>query len=295
MRKKVLSSSILMAWSILLTALTGIFGGVPLRALRVVVGSGTFWLLGLVGLLPFLIGKWWVLGGLYFALVLAVGIYSDLEAKGQSLFESGFVAILLTGFLFCSLFLWWANRQGSDWYAVLLSNVDTYLASIPGWNEKLKIESKDIVSQIPSLGMVSLLIGLFTALLFQRRMLAMLGMRKRLPHKLSKFAVPDFFIWVMVAGLGAAFLADKTIWLKVIGINLLNFAAAVFFLQGLAVVAAHFEAFRVGWIWQTLILLVLVTQLFVLVSALGLLDYWVDFRARLAKRVQELDQELFKK
>lgn len=294
-KRRFFSVMMLTCWSVLLTALTGVLGSVPLRGLRLAAGSSLYWAIGLSasGLLG--LGGWWMLGLLLLAMVTVIGLFSELEDRGHDLVGNSFGAVIITGLMFAGAFAFWVSQQGANWAATLLTKVETSLAAVPGWSENVKIEAKDVLAQMPSAVVVVLIMGLFLSLLFQRRVMLMAGVRPIHTHRLARFAVPESFIWVLILGAAGTFISTKIGFVAPIGINLLNVAAIVFYLQGLAVVASYFETLRVGWIWQVLILVVLVTQLFILVSVIGVLDYWMDFRTRLAKRSEDVEREIFKK
>lgn len=294
-QRKVLACSVLAAWSVLLTALTGLLGGIPLRGLRLVAGGWAYWFIGLGTAVALGLMGWWFWSALFVSYVILIGLFTDLEERGYSLSASGFGAVIITSLGLAAAFGMWAALRGPSWPGVISNLIESYLANIPGWSQKVQIEAKDIVAQLPSLTMVSLMMGLFLALLFQRRVISLTGLERTASQRLSKFAVPDAFIWVLVLGLAGVILGSKNTMFMAAGINLLNISAVVFFFQGLAVVTTFLSALRVTWIWQTLVLVILVTQLFVLVSAIGLVDYWMDFRARLNKRRQEIERQILKK
>lgn len=289
-RRKLFASLILTAWSVLLTALTGILGGVPLRGLRLAMGPTGFWALTIVAAAGLAIANWWMLALLYLSLVLVIGLFSELEEHGFSLVAGGAWSVVITTLMLGGGFAFWVSHEGSSWQSVLTGKVENYLASIPGWTDKVGIEAKDLLLQVPSLIVVVLTLGLFMGLLFQRRMAVLNGGHRGPIHHLNRFAVPDAFIWIFILSLAGTFLA-KGGWIQPLAINALNITAVVLFLQGLAVVASLFEHFKVGWLWQMLLLLILITQLFILVSLFGLVDYWMDFRSRLTKRAEESNRE----
>ena len=57
----------------------------------------------------------------------------------------------------------------------------------------------------------------------------------------------------------------------------------LYFFQGLAVLEVAFRIFRTGAFWRFVIYFFIVGQLFLLLSAVGLIDYWVDFRSRMRR------------
>lgn len=294
MRRRLFASLVLTLWSILLTALTGVLGGVPLRGLRLAAGPSGYWVLTILAAAGMVLVGWPMLGLLYLSLVMVVGLFSELEERGYALVSGGIWAVVITSLMLAGGFALWVSHQGPTWQTRVINQVESYLAAIPGWAERVGIEAKDLLLQVPSLVVVVLTLGLFLALLFQRRVTAISGGRGP-THRLNRFAVPDLFIWVFILSLAGTFLTARTGWIYPLSINFLNISAVVLFLQGLAVVHSGFEFFRVSWFWQMLLLLVLVTQLFVLVSLLGLVDFWADFRTRLAKRSERMDREVSKK
>ncbi len=290
-RRKVVASLVLTAWSVLLTALTGILGGVPLRGLRLALGPTGFWIMTASAAVGLGVAGWWFLALLYLSLVVVIGLFSEMEERGYTLVAGGLWSVVITSLMLAAGFAFWVSHQGSSWQSVLIGRMETYLTSIPGWAEKVGVEAKDLLVQVPSVIVVVLTLGLFMSLLFQRRMAVIAGSHHRGPiHRLNRFVVPDAFIWVFILSVAGTFLT-KTGFAHSLALNMLNISAVVLFLQGLAVVASYLEFFKVGWFWQMLLLLVLVTQLFILVSLLGLVDFWMDFRGRLLKRNEELNKE----
>jgi hypothetical protein len=295
LRRKFLAGAILTAWSVILTALTGILGGVPLRGLRTGLGASGYWGLTLAATAALLLAKWWWLALLYIALAVVIGLFCELEERGYSLVAGGLWSVVLTFLMLSGAFAFWVSHQGPGWYLGLAGRLENYLNSIPGWADKVGIEAKDLLLQVPSLIAVILILSLFFALLFQRRVAALSGHRAGPIHRLDRFRVPDAMIWVFIFSLAGTFLSSKGMMIYPIALNLLNVSAVALFLQGLAVISGFFTAFKVGWFWQMVLLVVLVTQLFVLVSLLGLVDYWANFRTRLAKRTEGIDREIYKK
>ncbi len=295
-RRRLISVVLLTCWSVLLTAVTGVFGSIPLRGLRHAAGSTFYWVIGLSAAAMLGLGGWWMLGLLLVGMVTVIGLFSEFEERGHTLVNSSIAAVVITSLMLSAAFTFWISQQGPAWAPKLLTGVEAYLKAVPGWTDNVKIETKDIVLQLPSAVVVVLIIGLFLSLLMQRRVMMMMGLKTRTLYRLTSFRVPDAFIWFFLLGLFGAFVVgSKQAVISTCGLNLLNVTALVFYLQGLAVVASYFQTFRVGVFWQALTFILLVTQLFILVSVIGLLDYWMDFRARLAKRTEKFEREIFKK
>jgi hypothetical protein len=70
----------------------------------------------------------------------------------------------------------------------------------------------------------------------------------------------------------------------IVGVNVLNVFVVLYFFQGMAIVFKAFDVFRVGALWRVLISFVLIFQLAILVAVVGVADYWLEIRNRLARR-----------
>jgi uncharacterized protein YybS (DUF2232 family) len=73
-----------------------------------------------------------------------------------------------------------------------------------------------------------------------------------------------------------------------ISLNVFNVCSVIYFFQGLAVLGKYFEIFKVGFFWRFMWVLLLAVQLPILMSLLGLVDYWADFRKMFTKRSAEI-------
>jgi hypothetical protein len=70
---------------------------------------------------------------------------------------------------------------------------------------------------------------------------------------------------------------------NLLAINVFNVLVILFFLQGLAVVEQLFQLLRAGRILRWVSYCIVVLQLFLFVSVVGFVDYWLDFRKRFSK------------
>ena len=263
-----------------------------MRGLRIFAGPSVYWLATFAVAAGLMAAGWSLLGLGYLALAVTIGLFSELEERMHSLVSSSFSAVGVTSLVVAGSFILWLSRFGTGWYSLLLGKVEALIATMPTWSETVKIEAKDILAQMPSAVVILLVLGLFFALLFQRRMMMILGMRRGHIYQLTKFQVPDAFIWVFLAALAGTFLKVETQWLATVSANFLNVSIMVFFLQGLAVVGQYFISFRVNPFWQMVLTVILVSQLFLLVGIIGLADYWLHLRERLAKRTEQIDRNI---
>jgi hypothetical protein len=87
-----------------------------------------------------------------------------------------------------------------------------------------------------------------------------------------------------------AFLKHGKEPLEIASVNALNVLIVLYFFQGLAVISNVFRSFKVAPFWQAIWYTLFVLQLFLMVSLLGFVDYWLEFRVRLARDTAETNR-----
>lgn len=94
---------------------------------------------------------------------------------------------------------------------------------------------------------------------------------------LSQWGAPE---WLVFPFLGAGFLLLVPLpALRLVAVNLFLVLGLVYFFQGLAVVAALYERFRLpGFLRLLGFLIAFMNPVFLVVTLVGLLDLWLDFR-----------------
>jgi len=109
-----------------------------------------------------------------------------------------------------------------------------------------------------------------------------LGGQRRLSYSLfgdlARWSAPEWLIWVLLATGFAMFVPMPA--LAVVALDAFACVAAVYFCQGLAIVAFYFKALTIPpWV-RGLIYFVIIVQpvLAALVCAGGIFDLWIDFR-----------------
>lgn len=97
-------------------------------------------------------------------------------------------------------------------------------------------------------------------------------------NDLVRWATPDWLIWVLLStGFGLFIPVDA---LSTIALDLFVCVAAVYFCQGLAIMAFYFKVLAMPPLARGLIYFVTIVQpvLAALVCAVGIFDLWIDFR-----------------
>lgn len=286
-RKNIVPIVVLSAWSLVLTGLTGLFGAVPLRGLRVVAGAWFYWVFVLASSLGFLTLKWSFLALAFLFLALVVGLYTEFEERDLNLGSASVASILVTALFGGGVFAFWLSQRGGGWKAELLALIEARMSEVPTLFGRLQIEASDVLRQAPSLFVIFLILALFFSLIFQRRLLAAAGFNQHRKLKLSELTLPEPTIWFFLLGLGMAFLGPKESWISTAGTNLLNVMVLGYFFQGLAVLVRSMDLFKMGWVAKLIAVLVIASQLLPLVSVIGLSDYWMDWRAKLSRRADQ--------
>ncbi len=270
-----------------------VFLGAPfLRVLRNVYGTRKYWGAGAVicasfwfiGLQPlsFLLGSIW----------LTIGFYSELEERGRSGFWSAAASIALGSSVLIFGSLAWAQSQGFDMNEILKQGIESMtqqLAARSG-SSAVKLDSAVIIQQVPSAVILLLMTSLGFALMLDRKTGHMTNLRfeKIATHmKVLEFKNPEFLIWITMLSFLFSFVKIEPPIVGVVATNVFNIMMGLYFFQGMAVLEVSLLSFKVSNFMRFLVYFILVGQLFFVLSAVGVIDYWVDFRARM-KRMRPL-------
>lgn len=291
-QRRALRAVILTLWSYVLTAATLFLGSAPLRALWRLVGWPGYILLTAASTLAFSLLGWTPLAIAYGSVALLIGVFSELEDLEQNYITAGLFAVLITSLSLGGLFALWVARLGSGWLEYLTETVNGLMKPALAGSVAVQIEVSDIVKQLPSAVVVLLGLSLFVALLMEKRILAWAELNQSKGRDLAEFRVPDFFIWPFILGLLFSFAKLDINWAHTLGLNILNVSLLLYFLQGLAVLVKLFRKMQMGVFWQTLIIAIAVLQLFLVLSAVGIMDYWLNFRQRMNPKPSEVEHEI---
>lgn len=269
--------------AVILTLFTGVMGAPFLRLLRKTQGALKFWTAGLIvavlfaalgaGPLAVLVGSIW----------MTLGVYSELESRGRGWWISGLAALTAGTAVAVAGFSAILKRLGITTWERFVALVDEKIMAFVPMDPSVKPEPALFAQQIPSVLVILLLLSLGTALIFERKLFAWTGFpRDRVAShlKLLEFRVPDAFIWVALTGFLLTMVNFGSKTLAAFGLNVVNVSVVLYFFQGLAVLEVLLNALKAGAFLRLAVYLILVGQLFFVLSLVGLIDYWVDFRRR---------------
>jgi hypothetical protein len=281
---------LVLASATVLTALFLFLGTPLLRVLRNVYGSWKYWISGVAvtALMLTVLPSSVIYAFLFFSLWVTTGFYQELEEKGRGNFWTALLSVLIGSSLVIVGPAVVAHALHLDLTALLKESFDQILQQIsPGKSLKeLGISAEGIVGQLPSMLIVVHIMSLAFALMLDRKMAQVFGLRHEKiasEMKLLEFKVPDVLIWLTMFSFLFSFVNVGPAWTSVVSLNVFNVMMGIYFFQGLAVLEVCFLAFRIGSFFRFLIYLLVVGQLFFLLSLVGVVDYWVDFRRRLRK------------
>lgn len=270
--------------AVMLTLLTGVLGAPFVRALRKSRGLVAFWFLGLATTL-FLFAVGASAAGVFLASVwLVIGAYSSLEARGWGWWRSGLSALTLGSVTAGAAFAALLARAGVTTWSGFVALVDEKMMLVLPADVAVKPEAEIVAQQAPSALVILFLLCLGTALIFEGRLFAWLGLpRERVASHLRplEFRLPDPMIWIVLTGFLVTMVNFDSNALAALGANVVNVSVVLYFFQGLAVLEVLLNSLRAGALLRLAVYLILVGQLFFVLSAVGLIDYWVDFRRRI--------------
>jgi hypothetical protein len=281
---RVLQPILQLAFAALLSVSTLVFGAMPLLWLRrsthpliyivwctftILLGTQIF---GFEMWMPFLLNS------------LLVFFYVLFESMWVELVTVTSFSVLLTGSLtFFSLSVWMASK-GQSLSAVLREKAQAYATYTMQLWPSVKVDVDTLVPQIPWAFLAMLSVSLWIALLSESPWASRTKDGGLRISKLQGFQIPESYIWIFLASVFFA-LADLGLpAAQKVAVNVFYLSIILYFFQGVAIIGTFFHWQRWGQVWQVIAYVLFITQLFLAVSLLGLVDFWLDFRNRMVKK-----------
>lgn len=285
MNRRSLAKAVLLSLlGFVLSLLTFIFSTPFFAALYSNYGRWFFWLTGFS--LTVLAGPLWILIAPQF---LIYGVFRELEDQKHNLLSSGLWALLFSGFITAaSAYIHLRFSGYADWNSVagILGDFSEKLSQFyPG----LELKPEVLVKQVPGLIIAMLMLSLINGMLFEKTVSFWFNLpSKDLPPKVTRanlleFNLPEGMIWGFLLCLLVWSLDLGVTSYGFLGVTGLYFFGTLYLFQGLAVLEVCLRVMRAGAFIRVIVYVFIVGQFFFLLSILGLLDYWLDFRTRLKK------------
>lgn len=261
---------------VILSSIFFFLAAVPLRLVRIQAGRPIFLMLSVItvaAMIYFQLNSWAV--G-FAILCTCIGLYAEIEVLNISVFFSALVAILTP---FASLMLVLgilAKTNNTTIYALLQTHFDVIFKELATIYPQELLEQ--ITNYIPALSLISLMFVVFFSLAFDPSL-----MKSRNRREWRDFALPGFVVWILIAGLAMSFAVANIPFWTGFAKNLVMIVMAGYFFQGLSVVQAYMNHYKLSYFWRFIILVLVFTQFFPILSILGLSDYWLEYRNRLGR------------
>lgn len=270
--------------AVILTVLTGVLGSPFLRILHRSQGALRFWSAGFVVGLVF----WFFVNEAIAVFVgsiwLTLGLYSELEERGRGWKASGLTALATGSVAGLSGFGFVLQRMGITNWERFVDLVREQTAFLLPADPGIRPDAALLAQQVPSAWIILLVLCLGIALIFEDRLFAWSGIpRERVASRLRllEFRLPDALLWVTLTAFLLTMVSFGSKSLAAFGANVVNVAVVLYFFQGLAILEVLLNSLRAGPLVRLVVYVILVGQLFFVLSLVGLIDFWVDFRRRL--------------
>lgn len=273
-----------MLWAFALTSLTYFLGAPALKAVRSQMGRGFYWLVtvlfGAIGVGIGLTNPYaLVLSIMFLSVALVIGLFCEFEELGLNLVWSSVCSFLVTSCFATGALGIWFSLEGKG----LIKKASDWMAPVLSAQPQLGLTFEKIMGQMPSLIVILWMLSVYAAVILESRIQINPQPHSRFRTQLFNLRANGALIWIFIASLIPAIGGTDIKWLDLLAVNVLNISMAFFFFQGLGIVHQVLLSFRVGLFWQVLLVVFLMVQLFIFVSVLGLIDYWMDFRTKFLK------------
>ena len=287
-----------------MTALTYVLGAPSLKVLRRRLGRGNYWAMNTLISMALLAVHAKLLAIAFFSLVVLMGVFDEFEEMEFTFQVSAFFTLLINTLVAGGAFAIWRFMTGPNWSQTVMAFIESTLKPLGEMNTRLQINAFDLMVQLPSIVLIMWMVAIYLGVLLEDRLsggelvtdpASTEVVAKKIPSlrpQLATFRLPDALVWIFIASILGTFGNFSAHSLEGVAVNVMNVCVVLFFFQGIAVVTKFFKTLRLGPVWQALFMVVLVVQLFLFVSLLGLLDYWLDFRSRMTKRAEGLKREI---
>ena len=293
MQKSTVKVPLLVLWSVLLAVFTAVLSAAPLRVVRTTVGQGLYWVIGVALSAALLVIHFYALAFVLGAQVILIGAFSEFEEHGLTLRHSAVLSVFVASLASASGFFLWSAFEHknlfqafSGWIAEFLKRAaDMKIPIFAG------LKPEVLVYQLPSALVIFLILSLALSLMLERPISRWTGILPQRKAKLSEYTNPDFFIWILILSLLGTFLNSATRPVQEVSLNILNISILAYFFQGLGVLGTYFEIFQIGFFWRLMWVLILVIQLPIVLSAVGVVDYWLEFRRFFMKKAAQLKKK----
>lgn len=241
-----------------------------------------FWSFYALGILSLVLFKQIPIAISLLSIVLMIGLFSEIYRRNQRIFASGFAALVVSSIATVVATQQWLVANGTTLAIRLQEQVQLILKQAQQMNSMVKLDPNYLVGQTPSVLVILLLVSLALALILEQPISRLFKFNevKVEAMNLLGFRLPDSFIWIAMISFLFSFIDMGNKTLAMTATNIVNVMVILYFFQGMAVIEAFFTVLKLGFFVRFLTYVVFLIQLFFLVAAIGVIDFWVEFRKR---------------
>lgn len=216
------------------------------------------------------------------SVTLLVGIFSEIYRRNNSMFIAGAPALAVSSVVTVAATQQWLIIKGTSLSVRLNEQIQIVLKQAQSVNSAIKLDPEQLIGQAPSVLVSMLIMSLALALILEGPVARLFKFDTDLAERIGllNFKLPDSYIWIAMFSFLFSFLNVGNKGLMIAATNIVNVMVVLYFFQGLAVVEAFFTALRFGFFIRFMTYVVFLIQLFFLVAAIGVIDFWVEFRKR---------------
>lgn len=284
--------SLLVIFSLIASLVTMFFGGPFLRVLRKSYGPVIYWLLFIIILTVTLTAKTYLLLFMLGSLWFAVGISVEMENLKVSFSWNVMISALIGGFVSMMGYGYILSGQGINTPERFKDYFKESFEKMVKPNAEVQIDIESLIYQIPSVVILLFLVSLVLSFLFERRVYFWMKLPKQITnYKINflEYRVSEATIWIALVALLVGVLdlnflkLESGKLIQAIGSNFVNVFVVIFFFQGFAVLEAFLKKINASVFFRAFTYFIFIGQLFLVLSFIGFIDFWVDFRSRLNK------------
>lgn len=242
------------------------------------------------------------IGLMMLAFVFSVFIYGVLEKRGVSFFTTAALATFLPPTLIVALVFLAVKGQWELVSESIFSAIETTKEIMSQSGIKSgNVDTDTVVHLFPGVILSFFVIGVGSAVALERKAHVFFGFHyEKYASQLKPLEVrfPDGLIWVTLISMAMAVAGQLTVFkgmgdsetlarVGIVGQNLCMILSTIYFFQGLAILEVFLGVLRAGMLTRFFAYFTLVLNLVLVLSAIGFVDYWLDFRKRLRRQVEK--------
>ena len=298
-RQKLFPFFFLSFFSLIFTVLTFVLGAPLFRAFHRLYGWRVFFYF--YSLMIFLALWVYPLWGVLFLILwgaLSLFFFFYRSQKVETFLRASLLSTGLS-FLFVCLILGFASHWNmGDLYYNVQACVQALLEKANNLNPHLQgfdaLNVQKIVLQLPFLFFLMIFMSLFFSISLEYPLYLVLrvnsGVADIAKHQFlafKKYKLPDLCVWITLSAFLLTFFLKKSPILGPLWANVASICASLYFFQGFAILECFFADFLgLKSVWRFLLYMVLLMYLSFVVIFIGFADYWLDFRLRMRKKLE---------